>query len=460
METKQTGWRTVPPALLVALVVPIVYAIARIPLWPTFDSGGGGADDFSTKIARVVLIGEGAGYVAQVFAIIGALELARRATGRARLGFQLAVAGVACAFAVDNHALLNQFTKNPWEHQWVFKAYSYAAIGSWLVFAVGLFLALPEKLRVLGIVGLVVTFVTWLPAPLHDAVFGWMKLGEKSGQYFEAVLRVIRYGTFVALAVGASHGETTTDVYAASSGFRLASRALWLRVIAALAVVMMTLMMIGSRGEGVSMFKLFMLAQGVLSFAALTMFGVGAARVARSAVSGMPSWTLVVGGGASLWAAGVSLAQIPYLYKMLYRDGGESWSRNESMAWAQALSTVLPIVVIVGVALLATAISGYAARRADEDLRSSAQANGIGFIALMLVAIAVQTWMLPKSRSIGNFAMLSLMAAAAGLWATILMAKLLTRASVVVESEPTMPTATVVNVGASPGAGGPIDPST
>lgn len=455
METKQTGWRTVPPALILGLALPIVYAIVRVPMWPTFDSASGG-DDFSTKIARVVLIGEGVGFLTQICVIVGLLELARRSAGRARLGFQIALAGISLAFSVDNLALLNQFTASPWSHQWVFKAYSYSAIAAWFVFAVGLFVALPEKYRVLGVVGLVVTAVTWLPAPAHDAVFGWMKLGEKSQQYFESALRTLRYGMFLALAISAAHGETTTDAYAASSGFRLASRALWLRVIAAVAVVMMTLLMIGSRGEGgLDMFKFFMLAQGVLSFIALTMFGVGALRVARSAISGMSSWTLCVGGGASLWAAGVSLSQIPYLYKMLYKSGGESWSRGESMAWAQALSTALPIVVIVGVALLATAISGFAARRADEDLRTSAQANGIGFVALMLVAIAVQTWMLPKSRSIGNFAMLSLMAAAAGLWATVLMAKLLTRASVVVESEPAMPTATVVNAGA-----GPIDPST
>ncbi len=456
METKQTGWRTLPPAMILGLVMPIAYAIVRIPMWPSL--GDGRMEDFSTKIARVVLIGEGVGFLTQIAVIVGLLELSRRSVGRSRLGFQVALAGAALAFSVDNLALLNQFTASPWSHQWVYKAYSYAAIASWFVFAVGLFLALPEKYRVLGVVGLVVTALTWLPPPAHDAVFGWMKLGEKSAQYFESAMRTLRYGMFLALAIAAAHGETTTDTYAASSGFRLASRALWLRVIAAVAVVMLTLMMIGSRGDGgVEMFKFFMLAQGVLSFIALTMFGVGALRVARSAISGMSSWTLGVGGGASLWAAGVSLAQIPYLYKMLYKSSGDSWSRGESMAWAQALSTALPIVVVVGVALLATAISGYAARRADEDLRTSAQANGIGFVALMLVAIAVQTWMLPKSRSIGNFAMLSLMAAAAGLWATVLMAKLLTRASVTVESEPAMPTAMVVNAGAGPG---PIDPST
>jgi uncharacterized membrane protein len=181
------------------------------------------------------------------------------------------------------------------------------------------------------------------------------------------------------------------------------------------------------------------------------MFGVGALRVAGSSVAGLSATTLVIGGGASLWAAGVSIAQLPYLYKMYYNTE-PTYSRPDLMEWARALTTALPIVVIVGVALLATALSGLAARRGNEDLRTSAQGYGIGFVALMLVGVAIQTWMVPKAESASSFAMLSLMTAAAGLWATVLMAKLLARGAEVVEEEPGLPLASIVNLGAGPGA--------
>jgi hypothetical protein len=321
-----------------------------------------------------------------------------------------------------------------------------------LAFAIGFVLVLPAARRVLGLVAVAIVFVTWPVDPLRKALFGWMDLGRDATMYFELTLRLLRYGTLLALAIVASRGTTTTDVYAASAGFRLAARALWLRVIAAVCVVLLTLMLVAGGGRsGVELFRFAMMSQGIVTIAALTMFGVGALRVAGSSVAGLSATTLVIGGGASLWAAGVSVAQLPYLYKMLYKTE-ETYMRSGSMEWAQALATAMPIVVIVGVALLATALSGLAARRGNEDLRTSAQGNGVGFVALMLVAVAIQTWMVPKAESASSFAMLALMAAAAGLWATVLMAKLLARGADVVEEEPGLPLASIVNLGAGPSA--------
>jgi hypothetical protein len=446
METETSGHRAVPPALLVGLALPIVWGLARIALFQS--------SDVARSYQKIVLVGEGVGFATAFLVLAGTLELARRMTGRARMGLNVAVAGVALSFASDVLTGLVQFTSTPWDHRLAWKVYDYAGACSWLVFAVGLLIALPAARRALGFVALAVTFITWPIEPLREPLFGWMHLGQKSSMYFESAMRLVRYGMFIAVAISVSRGtSTTTDPYAAGNGLRLAAKALWLRVIAAVCVVLFTLMTIASRGSGgLELFRFVMMAQGLVGVIALAMFGGGALRAARASVPGLSGYTLVVGGAGSLWAAGVSLAQLPYLYKMLYKNSEDSYSRSDSMEWAQALATAMPIVVIVGVALLATALSGYAARRGKEDLRTSAQGHGIGFVALMLVAVGIQTWMLPKSSSIGNYAMLALLAAGAGLWGTVLMAKLLARGADVVEEEPGLPPANIVNVGPGPGA--------
>jgi hypothetical protein len=152
---------------------------------------------------------------------------------------------------------------------------------------------------------------------------------------------------------------------------------------------------------------------------------------------------LALGGGMSLWAAGVSLAQLPYVYKALY--GGRGFGGGFEQEFMTSLSVALPIVVIIGVGLLATALSSYAANRGDEDLRTDAQGKGVGYVVLMLVAVAVQAWMLPKATSIGNFAMLSLLAAGASLWGTVIMAKLLGRGAEALDAAPHLPPASLVS---------------
>jgi hypothetical protein len=449
METEESGHRAVPPALMIGLLLPIVWAIARVVILTGWKPSGEG----TSYVPRLILTSEGVGFAVSALMLAGTLELARRMTERPRMGLNFAVAGIAISFATDLITGLVQFTAKPWDHLWVYKVYDYVGAASMLLFTIGLVAALPAARRVLGFVAIALVFVTWPVEPVRKALFGWMDLGRDSSMYFETVLRIVRYGTLLGLVIGAASGVTTPDTYAASNGFRLAAKALWLRVIAAVSVVLLTLILIAGRGSGgMELLKLAMMGQGLVMIAALSMFGGGALRAARASLPGLSGYTLVVGGGASLWAAGVSLAQLPYLYKMLYKNGEDSYSRSDSMEWAQALSLAMPIVVIIGIALLATALSGLAARRGNEDLRSDAQGKGIGFVVLMLVALAIQYWMLPKSRSIGNYALLALLAAAAGLWGTVLMAKLLARGADVVEEEPGLPQASVINAGPSPGA--------
>jgi hypothetical protein len=96
------------------------------------------------------------------------------------------------------------------------------------------------------------------------------------------------------------------------------------------------------------------------------------------------------------------------------------------------------------IAIVATAISGFAARRGLDQLRAEAQAKGTAFFVLVLLSIAVQSWLLPDAGSLGSFGMFTLAAAVAALVGTIQMARLCTLAADSLHTEPPLPKATVV----------------
>jgi predicted Co/Zn/Cd cation transporter (cation efflux family) len=161
-------------------------------------------------------------------------------------------------------------------------------------------------------------------------------------------------------------------------------------------------------------------------------------------VPGLNGYLVAIAGAASLWAAGVTLAQFPHLYRMLYA-GDSMFSGDNEREMAQALAITAPLVVTIGTALMATALSRLAAFRGDAKLHTDAHSWGVGFVLLMLVAIAIQSWALPKAESLSSLAMMMLFAAAAGLFATILMARLLGSGADSLESDATLPTASVVS---------------
>jgi hypothetical protein len=339
------------------------------------------------------------------------------------------------------------FTQSPWEHKWVYYLYDYSAVTGWLLFAVALTLALPAAKRGIGFGAIAITVLTLLPHPLRDKLWRALHLDGKLLFSIEMVLRLVRIALLALLVIRVAEGtQTTAQPASAANGFRLAAKGLWIRVIAACVVVLFTLMMIAGKSGGsgsMSFFKMIMMAQAIIAVIALSMTGLGALRAARSGVPELDPLVLTLGGGASLWAAGVSLAQLPMVYNAFY--GGSDYGSRDLREMAEVLAVALPVTVILGVGMLATALSGFAGRRNNEELRTDAQGKGIGYVVLMLVAIAIQSWMLPKSSSAGNFAMLSLLAAGASLWGTIMMANLFGRGAESLEMEPGLPMASVVS---------------
>jgi len=435
METK-SGWRATPAPLLIAFGTWFIYLMIRLVTMHamTFEYG---------YSPRLRLIGEGLNFACGLLILLGAIELMNRVAGPTRSMLKIAVAGAALSISADVLAGFVQFSKSPWDHKWIYDAYEYSSIASMLMIAIGLALALPPARRAFGFIVVAVTFVSWMPPIIADKVWSALSLEGKSLYTVHTLLSAVRVVMVGLLCTKVAEGVTTSQPMVAAEGFRLAAKGLWLRVIAACVVVMLTLMMIaGKGGEGsLSFFKLIMMTQAIVSVIALLMTGLGALRVARSGATDLEPYILTLGGGASLWAAGVSLTQLPMIYKAFY--GGGDFSGREMREMTEILAIALPVVVIVGVGLLATALSGFGARRGDEELRTDAQGKGIGYVVLMLVAIAIQNWMLPKSRSIGNFAMLSLLAAGASVWGTVMIAKLLGRGAEALESDPGLPPASL-----------------
>ncbi|HEY5945854.1 MAG TPA: hypothetical protein VIV40_10200 [Kofleriaceae bacterium] len=441
MSEGKPGLRALPPALLLAFAAWFVMLVANVVLRITVKE--------PWTALRFQLTADGVGFATEVLATFGAFELARRLTGRAALGVRIAGAALLFEIVLDLAWALVQFKSNLWEHEWIYKAADYAFWAGWMVIPIGLFIALGRENRVLGIMIVSAALLTWPPAFLAKGMYSWLPTGN-AGFVIDGAMRGLRYALMLAGFAALAAQEPTSDRVIAASGLRTAAKSLWLRVIAAIVVVLLTLMVIGGRGSKGSMdvLKLAMFTALIVNVIAMVQFGVGALRAARGAVADLGRWPFAISGGVALWAGGVMISQTSWLYKMLYERGSSSAFGTETANdYAQALVVAMPIVITVGIALLAVAISGFAARRGAEDLRAHAQAKGAGFVTLTLVSVAIQAWMLPKAGSLGSFAMLSLLAAGSVLVAIVMMARLLNLAADELDREPGLPTATALSDG-------------
>jgi hypothetical protein len=443
MSEDRKGIRARPAALTLAFVIWFVMIAVRFVFLLTAKE--------PWSAVRFNLVSEGTGLACEVLAVIGAFELARRLTGREALGARVAAIGFAVTLAIDLSYGALAFMNEPWRHEWIYKSYDYAFFLSWLAVPVGLAIACWRTKRELGIFCVVISLLTWPPAFLRDVLYGWLPDG-KAGWTLELVFRVLRLAVFLAAYAAIARGGGSGDRSVAASGLRTASTALWLRVIAAVGVVLLTLMLVAGKGGRGSfeILRLAMMAGAIINIFALAQFGVGALRAARTEVADLGWHSLTLAGAASLWGCGVSLGQLPWMYKMLYKAGDSGFGGRDTQEWAQALSLAMPLVVTIGVMLVGFAISNLAAKRGNDDLRADAQAKNAGFVLLTLVALAITQWIIPKAmrgESLGTFVVLSLLGAAASLVATVLMAKLLGRGAQELESEPGLPKASVVTDG-------------
>jgi len=432
------GLRAIPAPLQLAFLVSFAEIIAYAVFYATVDQPWG-APRFELTMRGLTLATE-------VCALAGMIELSRRLTGIAAAGATVALVGYALELAADVGWTFAMFNTKLWEHEWIFTANQWAWwIGS-TVLLVGIAIAAWEQIAV-AIVTLVIGLLIYPPPILGKLLYSWMPDG-KTGIVMQYAMMAARLALMVLAVSTFARRDHVTDRRLAAQGLRGCASALWMRIIAACGVVLITAMAAGGarRGEGaVEFLKLATMAGAAINIAALVWFATGALRAAASRVAELNRYMLVLAGGASLWGAGVVLGQLPQLYHMLYKP--DDVLGRGSHETVEALKLAMPLVVMLGVAILALVIGSFAALRRAEELRVQAQTRGIIFVALLLFSLGIQVWVLPKSESLGSFAFTSLLAAFAALVGTIVIAKLCMLAADELEKEPGLPAATLISDG-------------
>ncbi|NVB83215.1 MAG: hypothetical protein HOV81_32885 [Kofleriaceae bacterium] len=435
MSDEVKGFRAVPPALVIALAgwfgflgFRLAYILGKSEMWSP----------------RLGLAGDGVSMACYTLALLGTLELARRSAGQLSKGAKIAAVGFALGLALEIVTTLMNFDLHIWEKKWLRDGFQYAYWLAGVLSVGGLAWAIWKENRVLAIVGLVVAVFIDPPPFLGDALFGGVK-DFKLALSIDGALRIVRVTVMSILAIAASRGITPMDRPAGAEGLRLAARGMWLRVLVACSIVLLSLMAMGARGGGEGLFKMLrfmMMAGACATTIAFAMFGVGVARTAKASIADLPRYPLVLSAAASLWCCGVELSKLPYIYRMLYKSGDYGGYRDNDYMLAFTLAE--PFVAIVAVALVAIAIGKFASERTTIALQSEAQGKGIGIVFMMLASLAIQNWMIPKAQSQGSVMMLMMLAAVAGLIAVVMIAKLCAGGAEEIEREPGLPIASVI----------------
>jgi hypothetical protein len=339
------------------------------------------------------------------------------------------------------------FLDNQWEHRTLYQVLEYAYWTAWIALPVGVCVACWREKRELGIFVVIISLLTWPPAFLAKAMYSWMPSGS-TGHVLEALFRSSRLAFLLAGFAALSPSATVADRNVASSGLRLSAKSLWLRLLAAAAVPLITLLVIAGKGTPgrVEMLKLATFVALLVNGFAYLQFGVGALRTARGAVTDLGRWPFVLGGAASLWVGGVLIGQMAPMYRMLYKNDSSMFG-GSGLDYMQALALAMPIVVTAGTALMAVAIAGLAERHGNGELRAHAQAKGAGFVTLSLVGVAITNWMVPKADTMSSVAMLMLLALGSIVVAIVMMAKLLGLAAEELDRDAGLPSATLVSDG-------------
>jgi hypothetical protein len=441
MNDETKGIRALPPALLLAFAGWFALTAARVIWWL-------GASE-PWRSVRLTLALDAGVFACEVLALYGSFELARRLGGRAAIGIRIAAWAFVGVLAMDGVYTAASFAERFWEHETLLQVMQYAYYAAWLAVVIGVCVACGRARRLLGIAIVIVSVLTWPPPFLQKTMYGWLP-GGKTGLALDGILHGVRYALLLAGFAAVARGTAVMNPGMAATGLRLAARSLWLRLLAAVIVPLITLMMIaGKSGRGgLELLRVATLAALVINIIAFTQFGIGALRAARGSVVELGRWRLALGAAASLWAGGVVLAQTPWVYKSLYKPDSLVFSRAELQVYSEAFSVAMPIVYIAGMGLIIIAILGLAARRGNAELSGHAQSKGAAFVTLSLVALAITAWMLPgamrKSSSLGSPVMLILLALGSAVVALVMLARLLNLGAGELEREPGLPTATVV----------------
>jgi hypothetical protein len=429
--------KKLPPTLLLAFGVELVATLPFV-VWRVTHS-------LDTDAVRLSMAWEGASLVTYVLAIAGLLEMARRTTGRESVGLRITAAGFGVGIAIMGFWQAVVFVQPQWDGS------TFQLLSQWGVFAanaaplVGLIVATSQRHRTAALIGAGALLVAAPVPPLARIIYGWISSWQMS-IVVEHSLHAGIVVTMLVLAARLTGGEAPREPDAATAGLRTIAAAVWLRIIGALTLAGLTVMLLlGRPSDGsAGILKLATMSYAVVSIIAMMMLARGALGAVRSGIADLPRVPFVASAAGTLWCLGVALYQLPYVYRALYGSHDVYGLATHTQDIPQALSLAAPLVLLGAIAIVATAISGFAARRGLDQLRAEAQAKGTAFFVLVLLSIAVQSWLLPDAGSLGSFGMFTLAAAVAALVGTIQMARLCTLAADSLHTEPPLPKATVV----------------
>lgn len=426
------SWRNLPPVLLAMFAIEILGLVGFL----TYDLSHSPAD----SSVRISLAESGLTFTTHVLGLVGFLELSRRATGRLSLGFKIAALGLALGLADQIWWHIFQFVMPHWSFETITTLQGWTYFTVKLVPLLGVTIAATVSDRRAALAGVVALLVSD-PVPwLARHTYGWM-LTSWRGQYvLLETLHAIGLVALFAISTRLATPGIAAPASAGTYGLRTIASGLWLRVIAACTVTGLTLLLVlGKTDAGaVGVLKLAMISSAIASVISLAMIARGAS---GAMVADMPATPLVIAAAASLWCLGVALAQLPFMYRMLYgHDYGYGSGAYDYVA-TDSLAT--GFIVLAAIGAVARAITGFATRRGIEQLRFEAQTKGVWAVVLMFASLGLQQWLLPDASSVGALTLMMLGAAVCSLWGTVLMARLCALAADSLQAEPGLPTATL-----------------
>ncbi|MDQ3299779.1 MAG: hypothetical protein M3619_24635 [Myxococcota bacterium] len=429
--------RSLPPALLVGLLVGMLGDLLQLVT-------GLARNDVFDRSIRWELFWLGLFAAEYLLITVGLFELARRATGQARTLLRVA-AGIYAALLVwhSTRPVLDVFYIGS---EWIIEVhrYSYVAVGVLsLVVAIVVIVAARGFVRAPAAAFLMIIAVLargWVPY-IGESLHRYLWENQTVGVVYWMVIGMMWTAglAWLAMLIDGDHAESTTDGAITASGLRLAASALRFRVIVAIVIAVAMVGMVRSAGG----LKLAMIGGPAVILASMVVCTLGLLAAVRGALPDLPRWRIVLGATITIWWAGVQLHQLLWLYRSI--DGSFGGIRDNA-EWLQAWSILGPLAATAGLALAGSAISSYAAARANDELREAASVRTLLFVVLSASGIAI-TSQLFKASSQNGFILLALIGAGASIAALISLAGLFTRAAETIASGPTLPTARVHDPG-------------
>jgi len=431
----------VPVALALSLVLQLASTVFRTAMF-----AAGELTVMSTSWA----VFDGAfDLMMTVLMALGAFELARRVDGRAARAAK--AAGITCVIAIVFHVVTiwtrYALMTTDSEHTVALlrvEGYVWAALA--IVSTLALVIAAGGVRRARVPAGVVSAALVAIHLPyVAPETFAGLFDRTTSTLVFGG-LRLVLFGGLLVVLAGAPirTGAVLEDGTRCETGFRRAAAALYLRVAALGALSLVIVLASGARRTtgAMSLVEFVLFAGPVINAVSLALFAHGALQIAARGVRDVSRIAAYLGGLLSLWAAGVVAIQVPWQYYLTYRRDDSSFLRDHAMDVLTTFSTAIPIVAAASVVVLLVAILGLARKRGLDVLYATVWMRTIAFVVLVLVAIALQKFVLPEAATLSRFLAASLVASGAGLIALVAGASACQLAAGAVHQDPGLPTAT------------------